>query len=438
MQNCTIEVYFNFPGDLKNMKTYFQRALQINQRINELTQLSSDEQSVTRIFGTKPFQECSRVIASWMHQAGLETRIDNIGNVRGILKSKNPNAKTFLIGSHFDTVINGGKYEGILGVLSGLDVIENIISKNISIPFNVELIAFSEDEGIRFNYSHLGSQVVAGTFQNKLLEIKDEEGQTLFDVLQSLNHDREKLEHDAIPPANCLGYFEIHIDQGNVLYENNFPVAIVDSISGQKRIEIKFTGKAGHAGTVRMEVRKDALAAAAKFILAVEKYALRTKGDLLATVGKIKIDSAASNVIPGIVHCTLDIRSQDAETLSEAYEFIYSECERICDKRNIYFEWKLIQEIYPVDCNKKLKRLLANSINEKKIQLATVQSGACHDAAIISSIASVAMLFVRCFKSIGEISTENVEEKDIASALEVADHFLHQLIYPAEKASRKK
>lgn len=420
------------------MKTYFQRALQINQRINELSLLSGDEQSVTRIFGTKPFQECSGLIALWMRQAGLETWIDNIGNIRGKLKSKNANAKTFLIGSHFDTVINGGKYEGVLGILSGLDVIENIISKNISLPFNIELIAFSEDEGIRFNYSHLGSQVVAGTFQNKLLEIKDEEGQTLSDVLQSLNHCPEKLDQDAIPSENCLGYFEIHIDQGNVLYENNSPVAIVDSISGQKRIEIKFTGKAGHAGTVGMEIRKDALAATAKFILAVEKYATRTKGNLLATIGKIKIDSAASNVIPGVVNCTLDIRSKNAETLSDAYEFIYSECERICDKRNIYFEWKLIQEINSVDCNKKLNRLLANTINEKRLQLVTVQSGACHDAAIISSITPAAMLFVRCFKNIGEISTENVEEKDIACALEVSDHFMQQLIYPIEKVYRKK
>lgn len=420
------------------IKNYSQRASTIDQKINELTLLSGDEQSVTRIFGTKFFLECSNKIADWMRQAGLETCIDNIGNIRGKLKSKNPNAKTFVIGSHFDSVNHAGKYEGVLGILSGLDMIENIIQKNISLPFHLELIAFSEHEGVRFNYSYLGSHVVAGTFQNKLLEIKDDEGNTLSDVLQSLNYHPEKLEDDAIPTENLLGYFEIHIDQGNILYEKNIPVGVVSSIRGQKRIEIKFSGKAGHAGTVAMPLRKDALAGAAKFIIAVEKYAVKEKGNLLATIGKITIPDAASNVIAGTVFCTLDIRSDDAELLSEAYEFIYSECENICDKRNIYFEWKLIQETDPVDCNKKLKRILSNCVVEKKIPLIEMVSGAGHDAAIISSITPVAMLFVKCFKNIGENPPEIVEINDIAKALEVSDHFIQQLISPPEKLFRKK
>ena len=420
------------------IKNYSQRASTIDQKINELTLLSGDEQSVTRIFGTKFFLECSNKIADWMRQAGLETCIDNIGNIRGKLKSKNPNAKTFVIGSHFDSVNHAGKYEGVLGILSGLDMIENIIQKNISLPFHLELIAFSEHEGVRFNYSYLGSHVVAGTFQNKLLEIKDDEGNTLSDVLQSLNYHPEKLEDDAIPIENLLGYFEIHIDQGNILYEKNIPVGVVSSIRGQKRIEIKFSGKAGHAGTVAMPLRKDALAGAAKFIIAVEKYAVKEKGNLLATIGKITIPDAASNVIAGTVFCTLDIRSDDAELLSEAYEFIYSECENICDKRNIYFEWKLIQETDPVDCNKKLKRILSNCVVEKKIPLIEMVSGAGHDAAIISSITPVAMLFVKCFKNIGENPPEVVEINDIAKALEVCDHFIQQLISPPEKLFRKK
>jgi allantoate deiminase len=159
---------------------------------------------------------------------------------------------------------------------------------------------------------------------------------------------------------------------------------------------------------------------------------------LLATIGKITIPDAASNVIAGTVFCTLDIRSDDAELLSEAYEFIYSECENICDKRNIYFEWKLIQETDPVDCNKKLKRILSNCVVEKKIPLIEMVSGAGHDAAIISSITPVAMLFVKCFKNIGENPPEVVEINDIAKALEVSDHFIQQLISPPEKLFRKK
>jgi allantoate deiminase len=419
------------------MKNYFQRASNINERIKELSTCSDDEQGITRVFGSKSFLECNNKIASWMRQAGLETHIDNIGNVRGKFKSKNSDAKTFVIGSHFDTVQNAGQYEGTLGILAGLDVIENIISENIALPFHIELIAFSENEGMRFNYSFLGSEVVAGTFHNRLLEIKDDQGNTLSQVLKSLNYDPAKLDEDAITPENWLGYFEIHIDQGNILFENNIPVGVVNSISGRKRIEIKFIGKAGHAGAVQMDRRKDALCAAAKFILAIEKYALREKRNLLATVGKLTVDCAASNLIPGTVNCTVDLRSDDAEILSDAYEAINSECERICDKRNIYFEWKLIQEMAPVSCNKKLRRFLANSINEKNIKLTNLRSGAVHDATVISYVAPVAMLFVKCLKNIGESCVENVEINDIVKALEVSDHFFLQMA-SAEKLAKKK
>lgn len=420
------------------IKSYTERAKTVNERINEIAMLSGDEQNVTRIFGTQFFLECSTQISEWMRGAGLETCIDNIGNIRGKLKSKNSNAKTFVIGSHFDSVKNGGKYEGILGILSGLDVIDNIIQKNISLPFHLELIAFASHEADRFNYSYLGSHVVAGSYQNKLLEIKDEEGKTLSEVLQSLSHNPQELEKDAVSGENLLGYFEIHTEQGNVLYDSDIPVGVVSSIRGQKRIEIKFAGKAGHAGTIAMSLRKDALAAAAKFILAVEKYAIKEKKDLLATIGKVTIPDAASNVIPGTVFCTLDIRSDSAELLSDAYEFIYSECENICDKRNIYFEWKLIQETDPVVCNKKFKRILSNCIIEKKIPLIEMVSGAGHDAAIMSSVTQVAMLFVKCLKNVAENPPENVEINDIATTLEISDQFIQLLAFPPEKLLKKK
>ncbi len=316
------------------MKNYLQRASEINERINILSTYSDNTKSITRIFGTKAFVECSDKIASWMRDAGLETSIDNMGNVRGKWCSKNPDAKILVIGSHFDTVLNAGKFEGTLGILAGLDIVEHIISQNITLPFHLELIAFSGDAGIRFNYSFLGSEVVTGIFHDRLLEIKDAGGNTLSKVLHTLNYDPSKLSEDAISPENWLGYYEMHIEQGNLLVENNLPVCVVSSISGQKRIEIKFTGKSGHAGTVRMNLRKDALCAAAKFILFVEKYASREKGNLLATVGKISIERAASNVIPGIVNCSVDIRSNDSKILSEAYEMIYAECEKICDKKS--------------------------------------------------------------------------------------------------------
>ncbi|HSN09894.1 MAG TPA: hydantoinase/carbamoylase family amidase [Hanamia sp.] len=416
------------------MDNFLERALHIQQRINQL----STQNPKTELYGSKSFIEKSNTIVSWMKGAGLETRIDNIGNIRGKLKSKNSDAKTFVIGSHFDNGIGAEKYDGILGVLSGINIVEHLQSKQLELPFNIEVIAFAEEEGLRFNFTSLGSKVVAGTFKNKLLDLKDDNGVSLSEVLKSMHLNPEKLKEDAIPADDFLGYFEIHVEQGSVLANSNIPVGIAGSIFGQKRIEIEFSGKDGHAGNVTMDKRNDALAAAAKFIISVEKYAKRSKGNIVATVGKIHIPGAASNKIAGSVTCTLDLRSNNEKSLSEAYEIINNECEKICGKRNIYFEWKLIQETDPVICNKKLKRLLANSISEKNIQFLPLESGAVYDAAIISKVAPVVMLFLISLKdSIGN-SREDQEKNNIATALEISDHFIKQLLSSSDKSFRKK
>lgn len=420
------------------MKNYLQRAIKIQERISQLATFSDDQHAVTRMYGTQPFIECSQQITDWMQDAGLETRTDNIGNIRGRLKSNNPKAKTLVIASHFDTIINAGKYDGVLGILMGIDLIENIRGKNMMLPFHIEVIAFSAEEGARFHTAYLGSQVVSGVFENKLLETKDEHGNSLSQVLQSLNCDSVRIKEDAIPTEEWMAYFEIHTEEGPILYEKNIPVGIVSAIAGQKKIEITFTGETGHAGTTPMNKRKDALCAAAKFISGVEKYASREKRNIVATIGTINIPDAASNLIPGSVNCTLDLRSNNEESLSDAYEVINALCEKICDKRNIYFEWKLVQETEPVTCNKKLRKLLSNSIAEKNIEVTSIVSGAGHDAVIISKVAPVAMLFVKCFKGTSHHHLENVEDYDIATALGVCDHFIEQMISPSEKIFKKK
>jgi len=416
------------------MKNFLERALHIQQRINEL----STQNPKTELYGSKAFIEKSNTIASLMKEAGLETRIDNIGNIRGKLKSKTLNANTFVIGSHFDNGVGAEKYDGILGVLTGINVVEHLQSKELEFPFNIEVIAFAEEEGLRFNYTSLGSKVVAGTFKNKLLELKDDNGVSLSEVLKAMQLTPEKLKEDAILPDDFLGYFEIHVEQGSVLADSNIPVGIANSIFGQKRIEIVFSGKNGHAGNVAMDKRNDAMAAAAKFITTVEKYAKRSKRNIVATIGKIHIPGAASNKIAGFVTCTLDLRSNDEKSLSEAYEIINNECEKICGKRNIYFEWKLIQETDPVICNKKLSKLLANSLSEKNIQSLPMESGAVYDAATISKVAPVVMLFLISLKDSNGNSPEDQGKNNIATALEISDHFMKQLLSSSEKSFRKK
>ncbi len=419
------------------MKNYSERALVINERIKELATYSDDEQGITRVFGTASFLACSNKIASWMRDAGLETRVDNIGNIRGKLKSKNPDAKTFVIGSHFDTAIHAGQYEGVLGILAGIELMENLISKNILFPFDIELIAFGDSEGIRFNCPYLGSMVVAGLFKNKYLHLKDKDGNRLSDILGSMNHDVERIKDDAIDPENLLGYFEIQIERNNVLSDQKIPVGVVHSILGEKRIEIDFIGKSGSAGIIPMDARNDALCAAAKFILSVEKYAAGEKRSLRATVGKIHVADSAANVIPRFVNCTLDIRSDDEHLLSDAYEIINSTCEKICDKRNIYFEWKLLEETDPVICNKKFRKLLLNCIGENKLPEVSLESGSDQSAAVIGKVAPVSILLVRSFKSNGRDPQEIVEVSDIATALQISDDFIRQLVSP-ERLLKKK
>jgi len=409
------------------MENELQRAKKVLAQINELAAVSEDSNGITRLYGSPAFLQGSHKVLQWMNDAGLECRIDNIGNVRGRLLSKNTGAKTFVIASHIDTVRNAGKFDGPLGVLMGLDLVEQLIQSGTVLPFHIELIAFSDEEGVRFHTTYLGSKVVAGSFEKNLLKKKDESGIDLKKAIVQMQGNPDQLAADAIAADNWLGYFEIHIEQGPVLYENHIPVGIVTAIAGQKRAEIIFKGTAGHAGTVPMHMRNDALCCAAEFILETEKLALNNK--IVATVGKLHIADAASNTIPGKVSCSLDLRSADETMATEMYEQLKNTCLTVCGKRNIEPEWKLVQQTAPVLCDNDLNALLARAVKDAGYPPVEMISGAGHDGVAISAVSAVAMLFVRCFKGISHNPLEEVELKDMAAAIKVSDNFIHQLIH---------
>ncbi len=410
------------------MNEYLPRAQNIMTRIDELASVSEESGIIARTFGTNAFLEGSRKVAAWMEKAGLQTRTDNVGNIRGVLRSSSPNAKTLVVASHIDTVINAGRFDGPLGVLLGLDLLEQLIQAKTTLPFHIELIAFSDEEGVRFHTTYLGSKVVAGSFDHSLLEKKDAGGTALKDVITAIGGDATRLAQDSIPPGEWLGYYEVHIEQGPVLYKKHIPVAVVKGIAGQKRSEIIFKGTAGHAGTVPMDMRRDALCCASEFILAVEQWALENKTQAVATVGKLHISHAASNTIPGEVSCTLDLRSNDPAMLSTAYAALQSNCKTVSTRRGIVFEWNLVQETAPVACDAGLNDLLAQSIRQAGHEPLELVSGAGHDGVPVSQVSPVAMLFVRCFEGISHHPLENVELKDLAAAVEVSANFIHQLI----------
>lgn len=407
------------------MNDFSARANKLMQRINELAAISEDASCVTRTYGTPAFIEGRSKVAEWMQQAGLDVHVDNIGNIRGRLSSSNKNAKTFVIASHIDTILNAGKFDGPLGVLMGIDLVEGLAGSKL--PFNIEVIGFADEEGCRFHTTYLGSKAVAGSFDMGLLDTKDELGHCLQDVIEQNGGDVNKIATDAIPADEWLGYFEIHIEQGPVLYEKNIPVGLVSAIAGQRRAGLIFNGEAGHAGTVPMLMRKDALAAAAEFVLQTERFGASREG-LVATVGKLHIINAASNVVPGEVIASLDVRHANEKILAESYAWLQEKAISICNNRGIDLQWNDVQQTAPVLCDAKQNALLSAAIAEAGHELIEMVSGAGHDAVPVSAVSPVSMLFVRCFKGISHNPLENVELNDLAAAIRVSDSFLSKLI----------
>jgi allantoate deiminase len=410
------------------MGTYLLRAEKVLQRINALAAISEDSGGLTRTYGSQAWLQARRCLQQWMEAAGLQTRIDAIGNVRGWLAGSPPTHKILVIASHIDTVVQAGKFDGLLGVLMALDLLEQVGARQQALPFAVELIGFCDEEGVRFHTTYLGSQVVAGTFDNSTLHQTDAQGVSLAQAIVAQGGDPGRLSTAVIRPQDWLGYLEIHIEQGPVLYQRNIPVAVVTAIAGQHRIEMVFKGTAGHAGTVPMALRQDALCGAAEFIVAAEAFARNQPADLVATVGKLFIPHAASNVIPGTVTCTLDLRSADDARLWDAHSALKAICQHICRQRNIELNWQLVQETRPVTCDPVLTELLAAAIQQAGYAVVRLVSGAGHDAVPISQVAPAAMLFVRCFEGISHNPLEDVALNDMAAGLQVAEIFIWRLL----------
>lgn len=399
----------------------------VQKRIDILASYTDSNKNLSRQVGTPAFIEAGKRIKEYMINAGLDTRVDAALNVRGIWRSANANAKTLVIGSHFDTIENSGKFNGTLGILVAIEAAASVIKKEIALPFHLEIIAFSDGEGVRFHSAHLGSKAVAGLFDEQLIFMEDDKGVTMQELFNELKTGYDAISKDFIPADKWLGYLDIHIEPGEQLYSKGLPLAIAKSIYGHKRIDIRFIGEAAHAGSVQMADRKDALAAAAKFVLKVEEYASKDRNNILATVGRLKVLNAATNVIPSTVTCSLDMRSLDGARLNEAYEEMYTICEKICHKRSIYFEWKLMEETFPVVCDENINQVLTGIMKDRNLQPESIISGLATEATIISKVAPVGLLFIRDANGISYNPNEEVNQEDIQAAIEITEEFIRQI-----------
>jgi allantoate deiminase/N-carbamoyl-L-amino-acid hydrolase len=362
---------------------------------DRLASFSETPDGLTCTYLTPAHRAAASQLLAWTQEAGMAAGIDVVGNVVGRYPATDPQAKTLIVGSHYDTVRNAGKYDGRLGILTALVVIEQLACRGQRLPFHVELIGFAEEEGVRFGTAYMGSRVVAGTFDPQALERRDATGLSVGDLIRSTGTDPAGIATLARRPQDLLGYIEVHIEQGPVLLEAGLPLGIVSAIAGGARFAVSITGVAGHAGTVPMATRHDAAAAAAEVILYVEKRCSEAPG-LVGTVGQLAVPDGAINVIPARCELSLDIRADEAAKRDRAIDDVLAEIDRIAKRRGVSIEVAEIQRMPVVPCSADLQRLLGDAIARAGFAALVLPSGAGHDAVTFHGLAPVGMLFVRC------------------------------------------
>jgi allantoate deiminase len=392
---------------------------------------------LTRTFCSPAMRKANDLVAGWMREAGLQTSEDAIGNLIGLCPGRDEFVQTLLLGSHLDTVRAAGKYDGPLGVLIAIACMQYFKDQEANLPFAVEVIGFGDEEGVRYQTTFLGSKAFIGQLTEVDLKRVDANGVTMADAIKAFGGKPEEIKNLRRETHKILAYAEVHIEQGPVLERKLQPVGVVTAISGQSRIKAGFTGQAGHAGTTPMALRHDALAAAAEFITAVESCA-KARAGLVATVGQIEALPGATNVIPGEVNLSVDVRHPQDASRQEACAFLQETALRIGEKRGTPVTWEVMQDVHSVSCSRELSLLLGKAARKQLLEVTELPSGAGHDAAMLGEIAPIAMLFVRCKGGISHHPDESVMVEDVAVAIEVMIDFFEMLANQLNPITKRK
>ncbi|MDQ1831502.1 allantoate amidohydrolase [Massilia scottii] len=388
---------------------------------------SEADDGLTCSYMTGVHQRTAAQLAEWMRDAGMETCIDAVGNVVGRYLSADPDAKTLMTGSHYDTVRDGGKYDGRLGILLPVAVVRHLHERGERLPYHLEVVGFAEEEGVRFRSTFLGSNAVIGQFDMALLEQVDADGVTMLQALTAAGHHPGAIASIARNPEDLLGFVEVHIEQGPVLLERGLAVGVVTAIAGSSRYLVDLTGLASHAGTTPMNMRKDAAAAAAEIVLLVERRCSGA-GSLVGTVGQLQVPNGSVNVIPGHCKLSLDIRAADDAVRHAAVKEILDGIEAICGRRHVEVEVQQIVSAPAAPCASTLMDQLGDAIERAGLPRYDLASGAGHDAMAMAKITDVAMLFTRCGNGgISHNRLETMTADDAELAAQVLLDFLRSL-----------
>jgi allantoate deiminase len=388
-------------------------------RINELAAISETSEHLARIFLTEEHRAAADLILSWMRSAGMRAHLDAIGNVCGRYEGEVAGLPCLMLGSHYDTVRDAGKWDGPLGLITAICCVADLHKGGRRLPFAVEVIGFADEEGVRFASTLLGSRAVAGTFDESLLGTKDAAGISMRDALSQFGLDPDHIGAAARARSELLAYVELHIEQGPVLEGLNLPVGVVTAIAGATRLAASLTGMAGHAGTVPMPLRRDALAGAAECIVEIEEYCRTNEGGLVGTVGYIHATPGATNVIPGQVSFTIDVRAATDAHRQLAVTDIVRRIENIAKRRKLALQIDVTHENRTVPCAPWLKSQISEAIAEGGYRVFELPSGAGHDGMAMIDIADVGMLFVRCRGGISHHPDEHVDLADVDAGARV-------------------
>jgi allantoate deiminase len=381
-------------------------------RINALGAISETSEHLARIFLTKEHRAAADLILTWMREAGMQAHLDAIGNVCGRYEGASPGLPCLMLGSHYDTVRDAGKWDGPLGLITAISCVADLNRRGKRLPFAVEVTGFADEEGVRFASTLLGSRAVAGTFDESVLQVRDADGISMREALQKFGLDPDHIGAAARARRELLAYLELHIEQGPVLEAENLPVGVVTAIAGATRMAGRLTGMAGHAGTVPIKLRRDALAGAAECIGAIEHFCRTDGNGLVGTVGYIHAMPGATNVIPGQVSFTIDVRAPTDMHRQLAVADIVRQIETTAKRRDLALQLDVTHENRTVPCAPWLQAQVAQAVAAEGFPVFELPSGAGHDGMAMIDIADVGMIFVRCRGGISHHPSEHVELAD--------------------------
>jgi allantoate deiminase len=403
--------------------------VRIMARCDALAQHSELPGGLTRVYLSEEQRAVGGLVSGWMREAGMSARLDAVGNVVGRYEGLKADLPCLMLGSHLDTVRDAGRYDGMLGVVAAIECVHALHASARRLPFAVEVIGFADEEGVRFGATLLGSRAVAGTFDAAVLDLRDGTGATLREAMRAFGLDPQAYGRAARKPADILAYAELHIEQGPVLEAEDLPVGVVTAINGFTRMAVTLRGTAGHAGTVPMGLRRDALAAAAECVLAVEAVG-RSELNLVATVGRIEALPGAINVIPGESRFTVDLRAPADAQRERACAALLADIAAVAKRRSLELRVERLHDHAVTVCAPWLMAQLERAVAAEGLALRRLPSGAGHDGIAIRAIAEIAMLFVRCKRGISHNPAEAIDPADAAIATRALLRFVEGFTAP--------